>query len=589
MCTAGSPAAILARQQQLAGTARRQLHMSRFTSPVPAQLGARKPESRSGVQVLSKAGHQQSRSEQQSLQEMLQAGITQETSQHDDAQSDGGEIFPAAVSEGAEEAAAGGKLSGTDLHTGGTSAAVIDNAKQAAANPLTPSAQGLTLADTNADANEADTGFAVVSGSGDRLEGDQSVSPILQHAVSVADGSDAEATAAVLVCGEGSTQSDAARAEVSAQLGARDVLPSGSDTQEQYGMQYPWMDQPAVSSATNEQGHLARTLAGGGIQPPHVTFASGGMTHAMGSKIPMSYLAAAAADRTLAAEEAAAAAVAAAAERRWAARTAAAAAEAAAGNAAGTAMQNIVVTQAGNADVGEQIRQAAEQEWSQSNAPTEQPQAPAMLLESGTSSTLLSSQPPACQLSEGGNYSMDKGVPGHAEGGAEVLKGAGEGNEQSDAMSVASFANSAASGLGHLLRAQQPWSESSSSPDRTSTNGSAGGMRDISQLEAELISQPDTGHQLPQQLPPPDQEAVSLGDQLPMQLPLGQEQPQHAQHGLWQHQEVKFMTDAEEGQQQTGWHKAGPAESQHDQASSVPLAALCADASTVLVNHTTGK
>ena len=36
----GSPAAILARQQKLVGTATRQLHMSRFMSPVPDQLGA---------------------------------------------------------------------------------------------------------------------------------------------------------------------------------------------------------------------------------------------------------------------------------------------------------------------------------------------------------------------------------------------------------------------------------------------------------------------------------------------------------------------------------------------------------------------
>lgn len=597
MCTAGSPAAILARQQQLAGTARRQLHMSRFASPVPAQLGAHKPESRSGVQVLRTADHQQSHSQQQSLQEMMQAGITQEASQHDDAQSDGGEIFPAAAPEGAEEAAAGGKLSDADSDTGGTSAAVIDNLKQAAADALTLSAQGLTAdSDAAAAVNEADTGFAVGSGSGDRHGGDQSASPILQHDGCVADASDAKVTAAVLLCGEGSTHSDADRAEVSAQPGAGAVLPNGSDTQEQYGMQYPWMHHPAASSATDEQP--ARTPVGGGMQPPHVTFASGGMTYGMGSKIPMSYLAAAAADRRLAAEEAAAAdaaAASAAAARRSAAGRAAAAeaaekrsatgraaaAEAAAGNAAETAMQNVMVTLAGTADVGEQIRQAAEQEWSPSSIPTEQLQAPAMLLESGSSSTLPSSQPPG--------LSMDKGVPGHAQGGAEVMRDDGEGNEQSDAVSIASFANSAASGLGHLLRAQQPWSESSSSPDRTSTNGSAVGMRDISQLEAELISQPDTGHQLPQQLPLSYQETIPLNDQLPMQLPLDPEQPQHAQHDLWQHQEVKFMTDAEESQQQSGWHKAGPAESQHDQASSVPLAALGADASTLLVACTTGK
>ncbi|KAL0054402.1 hypothetical protein WJX82_008410 [Trebouxia sp. C0006] len=67
----------------------------------------------------------------------------------------------------------------------------------------------------------------------------------------------------------------------------------------------------------------------------------------------------------------------------------------------------------------------------------------------------------------------------------------GETNERADAVSVASFANSAASGLGHLMRAQQPWSESesSSSPDRTSATGSADG-KDFSQLQAEAAYAP---------------------------------------------------------------------------------------------------
>ena len=596
MVIAGSPAAILARQQKLAGTARRQLHMSRFASPVPAQLGACKPEPRSGVQVLNSADHQQSHPQQHPLQKMTEPAICEEDSEHAD-QSDIGEIFPTAVLEGAEEAAAVGKLSDVDSETDIQSAVVPDNVQQTAAadNPaiLSPFVQGTTPGAEAVVVQGPDADCAVISASDDHIGADQSVNAIIQHAAaSVTDASDAKVPAALLLCGEGRTHSDS-RAEVSAQQGAWRVLPANNDTQEQYGEEYPWMEaagQAAVSSANMEQA--ARTGAEGSTQQVHVTFASGGMTCARDNKIPMKYLAAAAADRRLAAEEAAAAAAAAASEaadRRSMVKTTAAA-EAKAGNAVPAEMQDMVVTQAGNADPGEQVRQAAEQDWSHNSAITEQVQAPAMLPVPGSSSTLPFSQPPADKLHEpeDSKHSLDNAVLDHAQGGVEIIKEGNEGNEQSDAMSVGSFANSAASGLGHLLRAQQPWSESSSSPDRSSTTGSAY-MQDISQLEAEVISQPDADDQLPQQLPSSDQEAVATSGQLPLQLPLAQEQPQHAQHGSVQHQEAKLMTEDGEDQQPKVWHSAGQGESQGDGGLNLPLAALCADASTLLVDHASGK
>ena len=582
---AGSPAAILARQQKLVGTARRRLHMSRFTSPVPAQLGACKLEPRSGVQVLSTADHQQSHSQQHMIQKRTELAMCEEDSEHAN-QSDSGEIFSTAAPEGAKEAAAGGKLSAGDSDTSIAGATVPDNVQPAAAADraaiLSPFKQGPTPVADVAAFQEPDADCAVISGSDVQLEADQSVRAIIQHAAaSVADASNAKIPAALLLCGEGGTHSDAT-AEVSAQQGAWHVLPGSDNTQEQYGKEYPWMgiaQQAAVRGANNEQP--ATTGTEGSTQQAHVTFAAGGMTCAKGNKIPMRYLAAAAVDRRLAAEEATA-------DRKSVAETAAAAA--AAGNAVGTAMQDVVVTQAGNADVGKQIRHAAEQDWSQSNALSEHVQTPAMLPLPGSSSTLLFSQLPDCKLHEPEDidHSLEEAVTDHAQGVVDAIKGASEGNEQSDAVSVASFANSAASGLGHLLRAQQPWSESSSSPDRSSTTGSAG-MRDISQLEAEVISQPDADYQLPQQLLSPDQEVVAVGGQLPMQLPLAQEQPQHAQHGYMQHQEAKLVTEDVEGQLQRMWHSAGQGESQHDNGLNLPLTAVYTDASTSLFDHASGK
>ena len=580
MVFAGSPAAILARQQKLAGSARRQLHMSRFTSPVPTQLGANRPQSRSGVQVHSRAADEQSQSQQQPSQKMTEPPSSKQASEQYP-QSDEGEIFPAAVLESAEEAAAGGNLTSADSDTAISSAAVPDNVHaQHVANDnlaaVRTSAQGGAVADASSAAvSGADAECNAMSG-----VGNESVSALIQHAAaSVADAYDAATPAALLLSGESKAGPSTAGP---VQQGPSHVLPAGNDTQEQYGNEYPWMeataDHTAVSSADTEPA--ARVVGvEGTMQQPHVSFASGGMTSAGGSKIPMKYLAAAAADRRLVAEEAAAAAAAACAEaeRRSKAKTAAAA-----DTAAGAAMQDVAVSWAGSTDVREDIRQAAEQNWAQSNGSSEDVHAAPMLPTSGPSSSLPAFQPPSCTLTELENskYSMEQGVLDGAQGGVEVVRDYSEGNEQSD---VASFANSAASGLGHLLRAQQPWSESSSSPDRTSTSGSAG-VRDMSQLEAEVISQPDTEQQLPQQLLSPDQEA-GLGGQLPMQLLSAQEQPQHAQHGLLQHHQTKLIADVEEEQQV--WQGADQAPSQHDRASYLPLEALSGGASPV--DHATGK
>ena len=597
MVITGSPAAILARQQKLVGTARRQLHMSRFTSPVPAQLGACKLKPRSGVQVFSTAEQQQSQPQQHSPQRRTEPAVLEEDSEHAD-QLDCGEIFPTAAPKGAEEAVASSKLSDADSATGVHSATVTGNVQQAAAaeNPaiLTSSAQGGTPGADAAAPQEPDANCAMISRSDDQLGADQSVIAIIQRAAaSVADASDAKVPAALLLCGRGGTHSNA-RAEVSAQQGAWHVLPGSNDTQEQNGKEYPWMEvaeQAAASDANIEQP--ARTGVEGSTQQAHVAFASGGMTCVGRSKIPMRYLAAAAADRRLAAEEAAAAAAAAAASAAADRRSAhMAVAVAAAFDAAGTALPDVVMTQAGNADLGQQIRQAAEQDWSQSNALSEQVRSPTMLPLPGSNSTLPVSQPPIDKLNEPESdyHSLDKAVLDHAQGGVEVINERSDGNEQSDAVSVASFANSAASGLGHLLRAQQPWSESNSSLDSSTAAGSAG-MRDISQLE--VISQPDADDQLPQHLPSPDQEAVAVGGQLLMQLPLVQEQPheadQHAHHGFVQHQEAKPVMEDGEDQQQKVWHSAGQGESQHDGSLNLPLAAVCADASTFLVDHASGK
>ena len=105
----------------------------------------------------------------------------------------------------------------------------------------------------------------------------------------------------------------------------------------------------------------------------------------------MRYLAAAAA--------AASAAASAAADRRSVDKAVAAAA---AFSAAGTALQDVVVTQAGNVDLGQQIRQAAEQNWSLSNALSDQVKNPAILILPlpGSNSTLPVSQPPMDKLNE---------------------------------------------------------------------------------------------------------------------------------------------------------------------------------------------
>lgn len=577
---AGSPAAILARQQKLAGTARRQLQMSHFASPNPASLGAPEPESRSGVQVQSRVTDKHSHAQQH----MMELPNIEQASQHD-AQSEDGEIFPAAEPEVAAEAAASPDLTDAAPDSAFGNAAGIDSAQQLAGDRHAVGsvlAQGATAGVSFAAMTGADAESTAVSVH-EQLGTDQSLGAIIQHTTAyVAGAHDADMPAALLLCDQVPKDS----AEASAQQGAWHVRPAGSTTQEEYGMEYPWMEPTggaAVSMASTEQ--LARAGAAGAVHPPHVTFATGGMASAAGSKIPMRYLAAAAADRRLAAEEASAAAAAecpVANGRSVVKTTAEAEAEAAGGTDAGNVMQGVVVSWAGR----EHVRQAPEQNWTQGDGADEQGQAPAALSLPGNTSSAFH---PSCYIlaeSADTNHSLPRGVLGHAqEGGMEPIS---EGNEQSDAVSVTSFANSAASGLGHLLRAQQPWSESSSSPDRTSTTGSAE-VRDISQLEAEVMSQLDSAHQPPHEVALPDEE-VGLGSQLPMQLLLShrQEQPLHAQPGLIG-DPAQPMADDEQAQQQHVWHDADQAESQHDKAWSLALDASNAEAGTSVVGHATGK
>lgn len=577
MVVAGSPAAILARQQKLAGSARRQLHMNHLASPVSSQLGAAKPELQPRLHAQSRAAGKEFHLQQQES-ERMQPPTTEQAPQHG-AQSEDEEIFPGAVPEVAEEAAASRDLADTDSGSAAGGAAITDS-QVAADKPAAGSAAAQTAtADIDfAAMTAADTESATMSAN------DQSVGAIIQHAAaSVAAAHNADMPVALLLSDEASKGS--ATAEASAQQGLCHVPPAGSDTQEGYGRQYPWMEAAGQTSASgaNTEQPAARAGAESVMQQPHVTFAAGAMACSGPSKIPMRYLAAAAADRRSAAQEAAAAAAACIeADRTSVAKPAARAAAAAAGTDAENLMEDVVVSWAGDADGVQHIQQAAEQDWAQSDRAVAQVHAPALPSFPEPGSALSAFQPSSSLWAEPENaiHGMPRDVPGHAEEGG--LEAGSDGNEQSDSVSVASFANSAASGLGHLLRAQQAWSESSSSPDRTSTTGSAE-VRDISQLEAEVISQP------PQEVLLSDEDA-GLGSQLPMQLLLshGQEQHVDAQPVLVQDQAQLVADEEQEQQQQREWQGGNQAES-HDKAWSSPSHASSAEAGTPVVGYATGK
>ncbi|DBA92886.1 TPA: hypothetical protein ACH3X1_003056 [Trebouxia sp. C0004] len=248
-------------------------------------------------------------------------------------------------------------------------------------------------------------------------------------------------------------------------------VPSSSSTG--VAMQYPWMDPSDQQGSTDllpQQGMGAFAEEAPGV---HVTFANAlPSARHQGSKIPLRYLAAAAADKAPAPSPAPNK------EEAWAVLPAP--------EQAGVALNP-------EAEQGQsQHRSSAERSGTAATAGT--------FSSHGSTEGIKPLQwqqqpgqecsPPIDATAKQGDGSLD----GNSDNG--------EANEGTDAVSVGSFANSAASGLGHLMRAQQPWSESesSSSPDRTSATGSAD-SKDISHLQAEVMSQPDTEHQLPQQLP----------------------------------------------------------------------------------------
>ena len=169
---AGSPAAILARQQKLAGTARRQLQMNHFASPVPARLNAPKAELLSGLQVQSRPDDKQS----QTTQRMEPPSTGQA-----DAHSENGEIFPAAVPEAAEEAAASVGLTDAEPDSAVGSTAITDTSSRQVAAENHAAGWGLAQAVTAAAMTVADAESAATSAN-DQLGADQSVGATIQNA-----------------------------------------------------------------------------------------------------------------------------------------------------------------------------------------------------------------------------------------------------------------------------------------------------------------------------------------------------------------------------------------------------------------------
>lgn len=104
-------------------------------------------------------------------------------------------------------------------------------------------------------------------------------------------------------------------------------------------------------------------------------------------------------------------------------------------------------------------------------------------------------QPAACQNSGGSSLAQHALHPFNGEQAAD--KTADEPARQSGSGSPASYAHSAASGLSHLMRAQQPWSTTSSSSRSSSHEEPA---QDISQLQANIVPTPlDMQHTMQQQ------------------------------------------------------------------------------------------
>ena len=477
---AGSPIAILARQQQLAMNARRQLQTSHCNSAA-------------AVPVVVHRRHTD-------LADESTASLS--TMQHDDAQTDSLEIFPAdqaEVHEPAGAASASADLTHT-VDADSPTAELADPADQAAeaAHPVRSDgvggfsfspAQHLGKGATDnaaarqgreAEGREADSTMGTTSQAKPEEAEVPSIRALIHSAAaSVVDPSRAAepqqqppsfpALASPQgPAAKGNTDTVGVWHRHEPSMPAQTVMshpaamaqPSSGGVR--VAMQYPWMDptdqpQGPQQSLPSQQEpgavHVAEDAA-----PVHVTFATGEALsgRCQGDKIPLRYLAAAAADKAHEppAEEAA-----------W--RQAAAPAQSGISDGSDTIQ---AVTQ------GRQTGTAL----------------PHSLSSDGVQSLQWRRQPdqvdtPAVNLAAQQDVTHRRSEVDDDDNTEQ--------QDRTDAVSVASFANSAASGLGHLMRAQQPWSESSSSPERTSATGSAEG-RDFSQLQAEVMSQPDAEDQL---------------------------------------------------------------------------------------------
>ena len=484
---AGSPIAILARQQQLAMNARRQLQMSQCNSAA-------------AVPVIVHRRHTD-------LADESTASLG--TMQRDDAQTDSQEIFPADQAEVHEPA--GAASANADLTR--TVDAVSPTADPA--NPADPAAVaaqpvqsdgvggfpslpeqhlGAGASDNTAarHGREADSTVGTVSQSTLEEAEVPSVRALIHSAAaSVTDPSRPAETQQqpASIPAMAYPQGPAAKGDVDTvgvwhrhepSMPAQTVLSQHPAVAEpssggvRVAMQYPWMDpsdqpQGPQQSLPSQQEpgapHTAQDVA-----PVHVTFATGEALcgRCQGDKIPLRYLAAAAADK---AQEPSA-------EK-------------------GAWQQAAAPAQSGVSD-GSDTVQAATRGMQTGNTH------PHSLFGDDAQSLQRRRQPDQVDI-----LAVNLDAQQDATNRRSVVDDdeITEQQDRTDAVSVASFANSAASGLGHLMRAQQPWSESSSSPDRTSANGSAEG-RDFSQLQAEVMSQPDAeNHLLPPALSQP------VGDQ----------------------------------------------------------------------------
>ncbi|KAL0023943.1 hypothetical protein WJX77_002481 [Trebouxia sp. C0004] len=492
----GSPVAILARQQKLTANARRQSHMSQSNSSVAVP-----------VAVQSSYTDQRWDSHQASQQLPDESSAALDTLQQNDKQSDCEGICPAdkaavtcttaAPSDG-DSATAQPADPGVD---DSASADLADQAHQVAAYPVHTSAAGgdVFMSREDQKIDEADSvanqgpEAAMASENVLQTKAEAAGLPSIRAIIHNAAASVAEASQAAGTCQSASNASLASQHEQGQQGARADAeldshkhsvqslkdmpweltasVPSSSSTG--VAMQYPWMDPSDQQGSTDllpQQGMGAFAEEAPGV---HVTFANAlPSARHQGSKIPLRYLAAAAADKAPAPSPAPNK------EEAWAVLPAP--------EQAGVALNP-------EAEQGQsQHRSSAERSGTAATAGT--------FSSHGSTEGIKPLQwqqqpgqecsPPIDATAKQGDGSLD----GNSDNG--------EANEGTDAVSVGSFANSAASGLGHLMRAQQPWSESesSSSPDRTSATGSAD-SKDISHLQAEVMSQPDTEHQLPQQLP----------------------------------------------------------------------------------------